>query len=192
MPATAFCGWDGACCSASCVRVKLLPFGIGTCVAQQTNASSLVTADQIPTAHTPPGGYGAVMPPPVLAGCSEPLEAGAPDLRGNWSVVSFTGHGAEVGGVQRIEQCGNRVVITAQGVVHDMRADGSVARGVHDVTHFGYQTPVIVAARFTDGALVLQPVGLPLKITRRLKGDQLVFDYIGFVAVCNKTGAASN
>ena len=30
-------------------------------------------ADEIPVAHTPPGGYGPEMPPPVLAGCTEPL-----------------------------------------------------------------------------------------------------------------------
>ena len=30
-------------------------------------------AADIPFAHTPPGGYGDEMPPPVLAGCTEPL-----------------------------------------------------------------------------------------------------------------------
>jgi hypothetical protein len=28
------------------------------------------------------------MPPPVLAGCDEPLIAGAPDMRGLWRVVA--------------------------------------------------------------------------------------------------------
>lgn len=41
-------------------------------------------AGDIPVAHTPPGGFGATFPGPVLAGCSEPLVAGAPDLRGLW------------------------------------------------------------------------------------------------------------
>jgi hypothetical protein len=35
-------------------------------------------ADQIPVARTPPGGYGPEMPPPILAGCTEPLVAGVP------------------------------------------------------------------------------------------------------------------
>ncbi len=38
-------------------------------------------SDEIPVAHTPPG-LGRELPPPVLAGCTEPLVAGAPDLRG--------------------------------------------------------------------------------------------------------------
>jgi len=33
-------------------------------------------ADDIPVAHTPPGGYGTTFPPLVLAGCDEPLVAG--------------------------------------------------------------------------------------------------------------------
>jgi hypothetical protein len=28
-------------------------------------------ADDIPVAHTPPGGYGDEFPPPILAGCTE-------------------------------------------------------------------------------------------------------------------------
>src|SRR5688500_3891182 len=59
-----------------------------------TEALSLLSfmpmkADAIPVGHTPPGGYGADMPPPILAGCDEPLVAGAPDLRGMWRVVWF-------------------------------------------------------------------------------------------------------
>ncbi len=42
-----------------------------------------VRADDIPVANTPPGGWTGAMPPPVLAGCTEPLVAGAPDLRGH-------------------------------------------------------------------------------------------------------------
>ena len=51
----------------------------------------MTSVSEIPVAHTPPGGYGHEMPPPVLAGCREPLVAGAPDLRGTWKVVdAFT------------------------------------------------------------------------------------------------------
>jgi hypothetical protein len=35
-----------------------------------------VRADDIPVAHTPPGGYGDEMPPLVLDGCDEPLPPG--------------------------------------------------------------------------------------------------------------------
>ena len=137
-------------------------------------------ADDIPVAHTPPGGYGAEMPPPILAGCTEPLVAGAVDLRGTWRLVSVeakTGDwSAMVGHVQRVEQCGDRVVITAGGVVHDMRADGTVERGVHDVSPQG--TPITVVCTFEDGVHVLRPVGMDgIEVTRRLDGEQLVWDY---------------
>jgi len=47
-----------------------------------------VRVDDIPCAHTPPGGYGLAMPPPILASCTEPLPSAAPDLRGMWQVVT--------------------------------------------------------------------------------------------------------
>ncbi len=44
-------------------------------------------ADDIAVAHTPPGGFGEHFPAPVLAGCTEPLVDGAPDLRGLWKAL---------------------------------------------------------------------------------------------------------
>jgi hypothetical protein len=140
-------------------------------------------ADQIPVAFTPPGGYGDEMPPPVLAGCTEPLVAGAPDMRGTWRAVQIEWKGEApdpdpvAGHVERIEQCGDRVVVTSSGVIHDMRADGTVEHGVHDVAAAG-GTPITVVCTFEDGVHVLRPVGLPgIEVTRRLEGDQLVWDY---------------
>jgi hypothetical protein len=129
------------------------------------------------------------MPAPVLAGCTEPLAAGAPDLRGTWVTVSVevdgqpvTDHRA-IGHVQRIEQCGDRLVVTAGGVVHDMRCDGTEANGVHDVAEFDFATPITVVASYEDGVHVLRPVGLPgIEVTRRLDGDDLVWTYVGFTA----------
>ncbi len=78
--------------------------------------SERVRADEIPIAHTPPGGFGATFPPKVLVGCDEPLAPGAPDLRGLWKAVSATRGGSPVSPddhlltyVERIEQCGNRI-----------------------------------------------------------------------------------
>lgn len=141
-------------------------------------------ADQIPVAHTPPGGYGDTMPPPVLDGCNEPLVAGAPDMRGTWRVVELTwkqGDGPEhnpvAAHVERIEQCGDRVVVTSSGVVHDMRADGTVEHGVHDVAAAGGQA-ITVVCTFENGVHTLRPVGMPgIEVTRRLDGAQLVWDY---------------
>src|SRR5207253_6525300 len=104
----------------------------------------VMRADEIPVAHTPPGGYGADMPSPVLAGCTEPLAPDAPDMRGLWRAVEVTWKDGVVrnddpmaGHVERIEQCSDRICITAGGVVHDMRADGTVEHGVDDVTSQG-------------------------------------------------------
>jgi hypothetical protein len=146
------------------------------------------SADEIPVAHTPPGGYGDAMPAPVLAGCTEPLIAGAPDLRGLWRVTEVEVDGAvdpahrAVGHLQRVEQCGDRLVVTAGGVVHDMRCDGTEANGVHDVAELDFSTPITVVATYEHGVHVLRPVGLPVEVTRRLDGDTLVWEYLGFTA----------
>lgn len=47
----------------------------------------MVTADEIAVAYTPPGGWSGEIPPPILAECTEPLVAEAPDLRGLWQAV---------------------------------------------------------------------------------------------------------
>jgi hypothetical protein len=150
-----------------------------------------VSADDIPVAFTPPGGW-TEMPPPVLADCTEPLDAGAVDMRGTWAVVQVEKDGAEdpthdaLGEVQRIEQCGDRVVITAGGIVHDMRADGTEENGVHDVAAADKTTPIVVVATFEDGVHVLRPVGVPLEVKRRIDGDQLIWEYVGFTARLDK------
>ena len=46
-----------------------------------------MNSDQIPVAHTPPGGYGEKFPPLILGDCTEPLVQGAPDLRGIWKTI---------------------------------------------------------------------------------------------------------
>lgn len=158
-------------------------------------SSPVVPASAIPVAHTPPGGYGTTMPPPVLSRCTEPLAADVTDLRGMWKAVAV-----EVGGqpapsdhrayghVERIEQCGDRIVITAGGVVHDMRCDGTVENGVHDVAEADYTTPISVVCTFEHGVHTLRPVGLPVEVTRRLDGDQLVWAYLGFTARLERIG----
>ena len=146
------------------------------------------TLDRIPVAHTPPGGYRDQPPAPILAGCSEPLADAAPDLRGLWRVVEVEAEGDAVddhpalGHIQRIEQCGDRLVVTAGGVVHDMRCDGTTERGVHDVAEFDKQTAITVVASYEDGSHVLRPVGMPIEVTRRREGPDMIWDYLGFRA----------
>jgi hypothetical protein len=136
------------------------------------------TADDIPIAHTPPGGYREVFPEPVLARCTEPLVAGAPDLRGLWKTLRAERMGEPVATddrvysyVERIEQCGNRIVDMGGGTISDARADGTVENGVHDVSAFDFVTPLDVVASYEDGVFVLRPVGIAIEVTRRLDAE---------------------
>ena len=142
----------------------------------------MLRADDIPVAHTPPGGW-RTFPPPVLAGCEEPLVAGAPDLRGLWKTVDVMVNGERVDAhpiyrhVERIEQAGDRVVVTSTGVIHDMRCDGTVERGVDDVAT-DLRSRIRVVATFEDGVHVLRPVGMPgIEVTRRRDGVYVVWTY---------------
>lgn len=87
-----------------------------------------------------------------------------------------------IGHVQRVEQCGDRIVITGGGVIHDMRCDGTEENGVRDVAEFDKATPITVVATYEDGAHVLRPVGLPIEVKRRLEGAEMIWDYLGFTA----------
>ncbi|HWA64957.1 MAG TPA: hypothetical protein VG899_01135 [Mycobacteriales bacterium] len=148
----------------------------------------MVAVTDIPKAFTPPGGWHGEMPPPILAGCDEPIAAGLPDLRGLWRVVSVTDDaGVELttnpieGYVERIEQAGNRVVITSAGIIHDMYTDGTYDNGVNDVMQADFTTRISVAASFEDSVLVLRPKGLDgVEIRRWRDGEQLRWRYFTF------------
>ncbi len=143
--------------------------------------AKMVMADDIPVAHTPGCGY-EEFPPPVLADCTEPLVPEAPDLRGLWEAYE-----GMVGHIERVEQCGNRVVITGHGplaplgVIHDMRADGTLENGVNDVSEI-LCWPIQVAAEFVDGKLALRPNGGPVIVTRELDGDEMIWVYAIFTS----------
>ena len=125
-----------------------------------------VLAGDIAIARTPEGGYGNSFPPPVLARCTEPLAAGAPDMRGIWKAIRVRRDGALVPEsdrlyhyVERIEQCGNRVVDMGGGTIADGRADGSAENGIHDVFVFDYKTPLHVIVSYEEGtSYVLRPM----------------------------------
>lgn len=179
----------------SSYAVALLLALLGTIAAACGDGDDATTtglgADEIPVAHTPPGGYGEAFPAPVLAQCSEPLVGGAPDLRGMWKAVDVTVRGEPAPAdhparrhFQRVEQCGDRLVVTAGGVIHDMRCDGTIENGVNDVAEFDYATPIRVVATYEDGVHVLRPVGIPgVEVRRRRDGAQMVWDYLGSISV---------
>jgi hypothetical protein len=176
---------------------------LGACAQEATESTgadttappSVVTASDIPVANTPPGGWSDVVPEPVLSRCTEPLVDGAPDMRGLWRAVSAQRDGAAVPegdraltNVQRIEQCGDRVTITAGGIIHDMRADGTLENGVDDVAERDFTTPIRVVATFESGVHVLRPEGFDLEVTRRIDDGQLVWDYLGTQVTLERIG----
>jgi hypothetical protein len=145
-----------------------------------------VMADDIPIAHTPPGGYGKTFPKPVLAACTEPLARGAPDLRGLWKTLRAERGGKRVPAgdriyayVERIEQCGDRIVDMGGGTIADARADGTLKNGDHDVSAFDYKTRINVIATYESGVFVLRPVFIPwipvgipgIEVTRQLDSE---------------------
>ena len=146
-----------------------------------------MSIDDVPVAFTPEGGW-TEWPPPILAGCSEPRVEGAPDIDGYWRTIEVTVDGAVqpdhpgLGHVQRVEQRGDRIVVTGGGVVHDMRCDGTLEGGVHDVAEFDKQTEIHVVATYEDGVHVLRPDGMPIEVRRRRDGEHMVWDYLGFTA----------
>ena len=89
--------------------------------------------------------------------------------------------------MQRVEQCGDRLVVTGGGIVHDMRCDGTEERGVHDVFEGDVTTPITVVASYEDGVHVLRPVGLVgIEVTRRIEAGRMVWNYLGFEATLER------
>ena len=155
-------------------------------------------AVDIPKAFTPPGGWHGEMPPPILAECTEPLAEGAPDLRGLWRAIDVTDDAGNSlpddhpvrNYEERIEQAGNRVIITSAGIIHDMYADGTLENGVHDVMQTDFTTRIDVTASFEDGVLVLRPDGFPgIEIRRWREGEHLRWRYFTlFTATLERVG----
>ena len=130
------------------------------------------TASQIPKAYTPGCGWDE-FPLPVLAGCTEPLADGVVDMRGLW--LAETG---AVGHMERIEQCGNRTVVTSSGIIHDFHTDGTLANGSRDIEPPRCINTLVSIAFNDEGVMEFSPFGLPVTIvTRRMDGDSLVWTY---------------
>lgn len=131
-----------------------------------------LTAADIPKAFSPGCGW-TRWPMPVLANCTEPLANGVADLRGLWRSTSP----ADLDHVERVEQCGNRTVVTAAGIIHDFIADGTVANGSRDIQPSGCMN-TWVAIDWENGVQKYHPFGLPYTIvTRERQNEELVWHY---------------
>ena len=132
------------------------------------------SADDIPKAYTPGCGLKRTTMP-ILAACTEPLAEGVVDMRGLWQGV---GH------LERIEQCGNRVVVTAYHIIHDFRLDGTLRNGARDIGAFcnNFNT----AIHFDDGVMVFRLFNLFDTVTRRMNDEEMIFTFINGVETRTK------
>ncbi len=127
-------------------------------------------ADEIPKAYTPGCGF-TETPMPILSECTEPLAKGVVDMRGLWQEVS-----GRNGHLERIEQCGNRVVITVEHVIHDFRLDGTLKNGARDVG--------VVCNNFSsaihveDEVMIFRLFNLFDTVSRKMDGEEMIFTFI--------------
>ncbi len=137
-------------------------------------------AADIPKGNTPGCSY-THFPLPVLRECTEPLTQGADDIRGLWRGVS-----GKVGHVERIEQCGARVVVTASGIIHDSGPNSTGGYNSNDTEGTVLFTmgdreycPRSSAGMFWNrGVLEFKVFGWgPVVVRRYMDDEQLVWEY---------------
>ena len=130
--------------------------------------------------NTPGCGY-SHFPVPVLRDCTEPLPPNAADLRGLWRGIS-----GNVGHIERVEQCGARVVVTSSGIIHDSGPNSTGGYNTNDtegqvVFTLGDKAycPRTSAGMFwNNGILDFRVFGWgPVVVRRYMDGDQLGWEY---------------
>ena len=138
-------------------------------------------AVNIPKGNTPGCAYHH-FPLPILAECTEPLPAEADDIRGLWRGVS----GGHVGHVERVEQCGSRVVVTAAGLIHDYGpnstgglntndTEGSILFTLGETEHCMRTSASMI---WEDKVLNFYAFGWGPQVVRRYRdGDELSWEY---------------
>ena len=138
-------------------------------------------AAEIPKGNTPGCGYDH-FPLPVCAACTEPLPAVADGIRSLWRGAS----GGHVGHVERVEQSGNRVVVTAAGLLHDYGPNSTGRLNTNDTegsvlfTLGGREHCMRTSASmiWEDKILNFYVFGWGPRVVRRYRdGDELVWEY---------------
>lgn len=152
---------------------------INYCDLPVLDGSGKMAAD-IAKGNTPGCSY-SHFPLPVLAECTEPLPEDADDIRGLWQAVS-----GKVGHVERVEQCGARVVVTAAGIIHDMGPNstgGTTSNDTEGAVLFSigereYCPRTSAGVVWNDGVLDFKVLGWgPVVVKRYRQGEQLVWEY---------------
>lgn len=139
-------------------------------------------AKDIAKGNTPGACRYAHFPLPILADCTEPLSAGADDIRGLWRSVA----GKRIGHIERVEQCGSRVVITTSGIIHDsgpnstagINTDDTEGQVVFKIGDREFCPRSSASMTWDDGILNFHVFGWgPLVVRRYREGEQLVWEY---------------
>jgi len=138
-------------------------------------------AAEIPKGNTPGCSYDH-FPLPVLAECTEPLPVGADDIRGLWVGVE----GGHTGHVERVEQCGSRVVVTAAGIIHDagpnstggLTSNDTEGGVVFTLGNREYCPRTSAGVVWNAGVLDFHVFGWgPVVVRRYMDGEQLIWEY---------------
>jgi hypothetical protein len=146
-------------------------YGIDYCDLPQLGGSGL-KADEIPKAYTPSCETDR-WPAPILAGCAESLPPEAQDLRGLWQATE-----GQLGHIERIEQCGNRVVVSGHRFLHDFRTTGKLAEGANDINTRNCTRVRATMTWDDEKVLRFKAFGFIPVVTRRLADENtLVWEY---------------
>jgi hypothetical protein len=153
---------------------------IDYCSLPILDGSGKLAAD-IPKGNTPGCRY-KHFPLPVLAECTEPLPEGADDIRGLWIGVE----GGHIGHVERIEQCGRRVIVTSAGIIHDYGPNSTLGENTDDtqggvlftIGENEYCPRTSASMIWNDGVLTFHVFGWgPVVVRRYMDGEQLIWEY---------------
>jgi len=137
-------------------------------------------AIEIAKGNTPGCAYDH-FPLPILRECTEPLVAGAADIRGLWIGVS-----GKVGHVERVEQCGARTVVTSSGIIHDSGPNATGGFNSNDtegnvlftIGEDEYCPRTSASKVWNNGVLEFRAFGWgPIVVRRYLQGEQLIWEY---------------
>ncbi len=150
------------------------------CKLPELDGSGKMAAD-IPKGNTPGCGYDH-FPLPILAQCTEPLGAGADDIRGLWVGVE----GGHTGHVERVEQCGSRTVVTSSGIIHDFGPNSTLGQNTDDtegtviftIGDKEYCPRTSASMVWNEKVLDFHVFGWgPVVVMRYLDGEQLIWEY---------------
>lgn len=137
-------------------------------------------AAEIPKGNTPGCAY-THFPLPILRECTEPLADGVVDIRGLWRGIS-----GKVGHVERVEQCGDRTVVTSSGIIHDkgpnltggLNSNDTEGMVMFTISDREYCPRTSAGVTWEQGVLNFRVLGWgPVVVKRYLDGEHLIWEY---------------